>query len=70
MTDRLIEPGTGVAPTDPSPYQADGTSIVERPGEHGPLSGSTGAGPQDPATPGKAEVEGQGSGLFGEAEVV
>jgi hypothetical protein len=40
-------------PTTPEPSQKPGNANVERPGQSGPLSGTTGKGPTKPATPGK-----------------
>lgn len=37
----------------PPSTQAPGKATVERPGAHGPLSGTTGSGPKKPPTPGK-----------------
>lgn len=56
MSKRLIErPGPAVPIKDPAPKQPAGKAISERPGPvgHGPLSGTTGKGPQKPPTPGK-----------------
>lgn len=46
-------------PLLPSPSghkpEVSAPALVERPGQHGPLSGTTGAGPKKPPTPGKGE---------------
>jgi hypothetical protein len=52
MSKKLIQSPSG--PGKAEPPQMPGNVNVERPGQNGPLSGTTGSGPKKPPTPGKA----------------